>query len=56
MEVKTTVKKILTDISNHARNFRQLDKVVQKPEVAVDYRDLDYENKLDFVDGVEPPL
>ena len=48
--------KMLSDISNHVRNFKELDQTVGKPEVAVDYRDLDYENKLDFVDGVEPPL
>lgn len=55
-KVSNSLKKILGDISNHVKNFRHLDKVVAKPEVAVDYRDLDYENKLDFVDGVEPPL
>jgi len=47
---------MLGDISNHVRNFKALDEVVQKPEVAVDYADLDYQNKLDFIDGVEPPL
>ena len=48
--------KMLGDISSHVVNFKALDEVIQKPEVAIDYRDLDYENKLDFVDGVEPPL
>jgi hypothetical protein len=48
--------KMLTDIRNHVSNFRALDQVITKPEVAVDYRDLDYESKLDFVDDVEPPL
>jgi hypothetical protein len=47
---------MLKDISSHVVNFRALDDTVKKPDVAVDYRDLDYENKLDFVDGVEPPL
>ena len=47
---------MLTDISNHVTNFRALDNVVKKPEVAVDYRDLDYESKLDFVDDVELSL
>jgi len=37
-------------------NFRALRDVVQKDEVAVDYRDLEYGEKLEFVDGVEPPL
>ena len=48
--------KMLGDISNHVANFKALDAVCQTPEVAVDYRDMDYENKLDFIDGVEPPL
>ena len=48
--------KLLGDISNHVVNFKALDAVCQTPEVAVDYRDMDYENKLDFIDGVEPPL
>ena len=47
---------MLKDISSHVVNFRALGDVVKKPEVAVDYRDLDYGDKLDFVDGVEPPL
>jgi len=47
---------MLTDISNHVTNFRALDNVVKKSEVAVDYRDLDYESKLDFVDDVELSL
>ena len=48
--------KMLGEISVYVANFRALDEVCKKPEVAVDYRDLDYENKLDFVDNVEPAL
>jgi len=48
--------KLLADISDHVVNFRALRDVVQKEEVAVDYRDLEYLEKLEFVDGVEPPL
>ena len=48
--------KLLGEISTNVVNFRSLREVVQKPEVAVDYRDLDYLEKLEFVDGVEPPL
>ena len=48
--------KMLSDISTYVSNFRALDEVCKKPEVAVDYRDLDYENKLDFVDNVEPAM
>ena len=48
--------KMLAEISTYVSNFRALDEVCKKPEVAVDYRDLDYENKLDFVDNVEPAL
>ena len=47
---------MLADITNHVVNFRALDEVVKKPAVLIDYRDLDYENKLDFVANVEPPL
>ena len=55
-KVNANVTKMLTDISNHVTNFRALDNVVKKPQVAVDYRDLDYESKLDFVDDVELSL
>lgn len=48
--------KLLGDISTHVINFRSLSEVVKKPEVAVDYRDLEYNEKLEFVDGVEPRL
>ena len=54
--INESLTKMLGDIKNHVVNFKALDEVVQKPEVAVDYRDMDYENKLDFIDGVEPPL
>lgn len=54
--INESLTKMLGDIKNHVVNFKALDEVVQRPEVAVDYRDLDYENKLDFIDGVEPPL
>ena len=30
--------------------------MIKKPEVASDYQDLEYDEKLEFVDGVEPPL
>ena len=56
IKVKKNMAKMLKDISGHVVNFRALHEVVRKPEVAVDYRDLDYEDKLNFVDGVEPPL
>lgn len=55
-KVNANVTKMLTDISNHVTNFRALNNVVKKPQVAVDYRDLDYESKLDFVDDVELSL
>lgn len=48
--------KLLGDISTYVVNFRTLREVVVKPQVAVDYRDLEYTEKLEFVDGVEPPL
>ena len=54
--INESLTKMLGDIKNHVINFKALDEVVQQPEVAVDYRDMDYENKLDFIDGVEPPL
>lgn len=56
LKVKTNLGKMLKDISNHVLNFRALDNVVKKPEVAEEYNDLDYQGRLDFVDGVEPPL
>lgn len=55
-KVNVNMTKMLAEISNHVSNFKALDDCVKKAEVAVDYRDLDYESKLDFVDGVEPPL
>ena len=48
--------KLLSDISDHVVNFRALRDVITKEEVAVDYRDLEYGEKLEFVDGVEPAL
>ena len=36
--------------------FTQLNELVKKPEVAVDYRDLDYTNQLDFVPEMEQSL
>lgn len=51
-----SLKKMLTDITTFVENFRLLNETVAKPEIAVDYNDLDYKNKLEFVDGVEPPL
>jgi len=48
--------KLLGDISGYAVGFRALRDAIEKPEVAVDYRDLEYAEKLEFVDGVEPPL
>lgn len=50
------MQKMLGDITNHVVNFRALNEVIKKPEVANDYRDLDYADKLLFIDGVEPPL
>jgi len=47
--------KLLGDISGYAVGFRALRDAIEKP-VAVDYRDLEYAEKLEFVDGVEPPL
>ena len=55
-KVNGNVKKMLGDIANLVGNFRQLHEVSLRPEVAVDYRDLDYATKLEFVEGVEPPL
>ena len=48
--------KVLGEISTNVVNFKSLREVMQKPEVAVDYGDLDYLEMLEFVDGVEPPL
>ena len=50
------MQKLLSDISNHVKNFKALDETIKKPEVQADYNDLEYEEKLEFVDGVEPPL
>ena len=55
-QTNVNMTKMLAEISVYVANFRALDEVCKKPEVAVDYRDLDYENKLDFVDNVEPAL
>ena len=55
-QVNESLTKMLAEISTHVQNFKALDAVVQKPEVLVDYADLDYATKLDFVEGVEPPL
>lgn len=52
----TRMLKLLADISAFVKNFKALDEVIKKPEVATDYRDLEYDEKLEFVDGVEPPL
>ena len=54
--INENMTKMLAEISTYVSNFKALDEVCKKPEVAVDYRDLDYENKLDFVDNVEPAL
>ena len=47
---------MLADISKHVQNFRALNTVIMKPEVMADYRDLDYGEKLEFIEDVEPPL
>ena len=52
----TRILKLLSDISSYVANFVALREVVSKPEVAVDYNDLEYLEKLEFVEGVEPPL
>ena len=55
-QINENMTKMLAEISMYVSNFRALDEVCKRPEVAVDYRDLDYENKLDFVDNVEPAM
>ena len=37
-------------IDKHLSNFRALRETIQKPEVQVDYRDLEYDHKLEFLD------
>ena len=46
----------LSDISGLIAQFIQLNELVKKPEVAVDYRDLDYANQLEFVPIMEEGL
>ena len=46
----------LEDISGLINQFTHLNELVKKPEVAVDYRDLDYANQLDFVPEMEQSL
>ena len=55
-KVNESLTRMLADISKHVKNFRALNEVIKKPEVATDYRDLDYGEKLEFIDDVEPPL
>ena len=55
-QINENMTKMLAEISMYVSNFRALDEVCKRPEVAVDYRDLDYENKLDFVENVEPAM
>ena len=43
------LEKQLSEISGLIGQFNHLNELVQKPEVATDYRDLDYANQLDFV-------
>jgi len=46
----------LSDISGLIHQFIELNELVKKPEVAVDYRDLDYANQLEFVPIMEEGL
>ena len=55
-KVNESLTRMLADISKHVKNFRALNDVIQKPEIATDYRDLDYGEKLEFIEDVEPPL
>jgi len=55
-QVNTRVEKMLAKISNLVDNFKALSDVTKRPEVAVDYHDLDYADKLHFLESVMPPL
>ena len=55
-KVNESLTRMLADILKHVKNFRALNDVIQKPEIATDYRDLDYGEKLEFIEDVEPPL